>query len=53
MELLKQHHDLGQVRAMLGHARIDTTQIYASIPPAQVKSAVGFYEEKAARMLRM
>ena len=29
------HHDLEQVRALLGHARIDTTQIYASIRPPQ------------------
>jgi integrase/recombinase XerD len=33
MEVLEQQHDLEQVRALLGHARIDTTQIYASIRP--------------------
>ena len=33
MEVLEQHHDLEQVRALLGHARIDTTQIYTSIRP--------------------
>ncbi len=27
MEVLEQQHDLEQVRALLGHARIDTTQI--------------------------
>jgi hypothetical protein len=37
MEVLEQHHDLEQVRALLGHARIDTTQIYTSIRPAQLK----------------
>jgi hypothetical protein len=28
-----------------------TTQIYASIRPAQLKRAVAFYEDKAARLL--
>ncbi|MGH9202482.1 MAG: tyrosine-type recombinase/integrase [Vicinamibacterales bacterium] len=51
MEVLEQHHDLEQVRALLGHARIDTTQIYASIRPPQLKRAVSFYEEQATRML--
>jgi len=51
MEVLEQQHDLEQVRALLGHARIDTTQIYTSIRPSQLKRAVDFYEEKAARML--
>ena len=40
MEVLEQHHDLEEVRALLGHARIDTTQIYTSIRPAQLKRAV-------------
>lgn len=51
MEVLEQQHDLEQVRALLGHARIDTTQVYTSIRPSQLKRAVNFYEEKAARML--
>jgi len=51
MEVLEEHHDLEQVRALLGHARIDTTQVYTSIRPAQLKRAVLFYEEKALRML--
>ena len=51
MEVLEQHHDLEQVRALLGHARIDTTQIYTSIRPPQLKRAVSFYEEQATRML--
>ena len=42
---------LEQVRALLGHRRLDTTQIYASIRPAQFKRAVAFYEDKAARLL--
>ena len=37
MEVLEQHHDLEQVRALLGPARIDTTQIYTSIRPPQLK----------------
>ena len=51
MEVLEQHHDLEQVRALLGHARIDTTQIYTSIRPPQLKRAVSFYEEHATRVL--
>lgn len=51
LEVLEQHHDLEQVRALLGHARIDTTQVYTSIRPPQLKRAVQFYEEQAARML--
>ncbi len=51
MEVLEQHHDLEQVRALLGHTRVDTTQIYATIRPVQLKRAVAFYEDKASRML--
>jgi site-specific recombinase XerD len=51
MEVLERHHDLEQVRALLGHTRIDTTQIYATIRPAQLKRAVAFYEDQAMRML--
>jgi integrase len=51
MEMLEQHHDLEQVRALLGHTRIDTTQIYATIRPAQLKPAVALYEDKAAHTL--
>jgi site-specific recombinase XerD len=51
MEVLEQRHDLEQVRALLGHQRIDTKQIYTMIRPAQLKQAVSFYEEPARRML--
>ena len=51
MEVYGEHGELGQVRALLGHQRIDTTQIYASILPAQLKRAVSFYDEKARRIL--
>jgi integrase/recombinase XerC len=51
MEVLEQRHDLEQVRALLGHQRIDTTQIYTMIRPAQLKQAVSFYEEPARQML--
>jgi site-specific recombinase XerD len=40
-----------EVRALLGHARIDTTQIYTRIRPPQLKRAVAFYEAQAQRML--
>jgi site-specific recombinase XerD len=43
MEVLEQLHDLEQVRALLGHQRIDTTQIYTMIRPAQLKQAVSFF----------
>src|SRR5262245_15782260 len=51
MEMLEQHHDLEQVHALLGHQRLDTTQIYTTIRPQQLKRAVAFYERQAARML--
>jgi integrase/recombinase XerC len=51
MEVLEQRHDLEEVRALLGHARIDTTQVYTSIKPSQLKRAVAFYENKATKML--
>lgn len=51
MEVLEQHHDLEQVRGLLGHKSIETTQIYAQIRPAALKHAVEFYEAKARDML--
>jgi site-specific recombinase XerC len=51
LEVLEQHHDLEEVRALLGHSRIDTTQIYTTIRPPQLERAVAFYEEKAEAML--
>jgi site-specific recombinase XerD len=51
MEVLEQHHDLEQVRALLGHARIETTQTYTSIRPPQLKGAMSFSEQRASKML--
>jgi len=51
MEMLGERGNLEEVRALLGHARIDTTQVYTSIRPAQLKTAVAFYEERALRVL--
>ena len=34
MEVYSEHRDLEQVRALLGHVRIETTQVYAQIQPA-------------------
>ena len=51
MEIHEQQHDLEAVRAMLGHARIDTTQTYAQIKPAHLKRAVEFYEGPALDIL--
>jgi integrase/recombinase XerC len=47
MEIMEAQHDLEAVRAMLGNVRLETTQIYAQIRPAQLKRAVEFYEAKA------
>ena len=51
MEVYTKHRDLEQVRALLGHVRIETTQVYAQIQPAQLKESVSFYEEKAVDVL--
>jgi site-specific recombinase XerD len=51
MEVLAQHHDLEAVRALLGHKRLETTQLYAHIRPAELKQAVEFYEAKALDIL--
>jgi hypothetical protein len=50
MEVYGQHHDLEQVRALLGHSRIETTQVYARIQPAELKAAVNFYESRVLRI---
>ncbi len=49
--VVEQQHDLEAVRAMLGHVRIETTQTYAQIRPAQLKRAVEFCEGKALDIL--
>jgi len=51
MEVYEQHHDLEEVRALLGHVRIETTQCYARIRPPQLKHTVEFYEARANRLL--
>jgi integrase/recombinase XerC len=51
MEVYEQHHDLEQVRALLGHKNMETTQLYAQIRPAALKHAVNFYEAKALDVL--
>ena len=51
MELHEQHGDLEQGARTLGHARIDTTQVYAQIRPAHLKQSVSFYEGKALEAL--
>jgi site-specific recombinase XerD len=53
MEMHGEHGDLEKVRALLGHQRIDTTQVYASIRPTQLKRSVKFLEAKASRMLNV
>jgi site-specific recombinase XerC len=51
MEIYGEHHDLEQVRGLLGHTRIETTQIHAQIQPAQLKQTVNFYEARALEAL--
>jgi hypothetical protein len=51
VEVLEQRHDLEEVHALLGHARIDTTQIYTKIRPPPLKRVVAFYEDGAERLL--
>ena len=53
MEVYEQHHDLEEVRALLGHVRIETTQCYARIRPPQLKHTVAFYEDRANQLLSL
>ena len=46
-EVYVRHYDLEQVRGLLGHTRIETTQFSAQIRPATLKNAMNFYEAKA------
>ena len=43
MEIYEQHHDLEEVRALLGHARIETTHIYVgtnSATPSEIHGGI-------------
>jgi site-specific recombinase XerD len=51
IEVYSEHRALELVRALLGHVRIETTQVYAQIQPPQLKQSVGFYEAKAIEAL--
>jgi site-specific recombinase XerC len=51
MEVYEARRDLEPVRELMGHARMDTTQIYARIRPPQPKQALSFYEDGARKML--
>ena len=51
MEVLGQRNNLEEVRALLGHTRLETTQIYTTIRPAQLKDAVAFYEAQAQQVV--
>ena len=52
LEVLEQHHDLEQVRA-LARPRADRhdADLCARIRPPQLKRSVAFYEEKAQQIL--
>ena len=51
MEVLSQRNNLEEVRALLGHTRLETTQVYTTIRPPQLKQAVAFYEDHARVLL--
>jgi hypothetical protein len=51
MEIYEQHRDPEEVRAMLGHKRLETTQVYMRIRPRHLKQAVAFYDDQAQDML--
>ncbi len=51
MEVLGQRNNLEEVRALLGHTRLETTQVYTTIRPPQLKQAVAFYDERARQIL--
>ena len=51
MKIYEQHGDPEEVRAMLGHKRLETTQVYMRIRPRQLKQAVAFYDDQAQHML--
>jgi len=51
MEVYAQHHDLEPVRELLGHSRLETTQVYSRIQPKELKAAVNFYESRALEVL--
>lgn len=53
MEVLGEHGNLEEVRALQGHTRIDTTLVYTTIRPPQLKQAVGFYDDHAVRLLAL
>ncbi len=52
MEVLGQRNNLEEVRALLGHTRLETTQVYTTIRPPQLKQAVAFYDERAEQILK-
>ena len=49
--LYSQHHDLEPVRALLGHKRLETAQVYAQIQPKELEESVNFYESRALEVL--
>jgi integrase/recombinase XerC len=51
MEVYAQHHNLEPVRELLGHSRLETTQVYARMQPKELKAAVNFYESRALEVL--
>jgi site-specific recombinase XerD len=42
LEVVEGRNDLEELRALLSHARIDTTKIYTTIRPSQLKRATAF-----------
>ena len=46
VEVYGEHGDLEEVRALLGHQRIDTTQIYARIRPTELNVRRTFWTRR-------
>ena len=51
MEVLGQRNNLEEVRALLGHTRLETTQTYTTLRSPHLKRAVAFYEEAALELV--
>lgn len=47
-----ERHGLEEVRSLLDHTRLDTTQIFTTIRPRQLRQAVAFYDDAAQQLLK-
>lgn len=47
-----ERHGLEEVRSLLDHTRLDTTQIFTTIRPRQLRQAVALYDDAAQQLLK-